>query len=135
MSTEFFPLSTRRRFLKNSGTAAMIGALAPAILPSRTFAQNSETLKVGLIGCGGRGTGAAAQACNAESNVALVAMGDAHEDRLRQSHESLKKEVGAKVQVTPEKMFVGLDAYEKVLNSGVDVVILTTPPGFRPMHF
>lgn len=131
MSTE---LSSRRDFIKTGSSAAILTAVAPAILPSRAFAQNSDTLKVGLIGCGGRGTGAAAQALNAESNVALVAMGDVHEDRLQGSLETLKKQAGAKVQVSPEKIFIGLDAYEKVINSGVDVVLLTTPPGFRPMH-
>jgi predicted dehydrogenase len=126
--------TTRREFLKSS---ALVGsALAvPAILPGPLFAKgNNDTLKVGLIGCGGRGTGAASQALNADPNAVLTAMGDAFEDQLQKSLQSLQKEQGDKVKVTPEKCFVGLDAYQKVIDSGVDVVLLTTPPGFRPVH-
>ena len=129
-------LPNRRSFLKQS-SGALLGAAvaAPYILSSKpVFAANSDTLKVGLIGCGGRGSGAAAQALNADSNVMLTAMGDAFEDRLQSSLKTLQTTAGAKVQVTPEKCFVGFDAFEKVLSSGVDVVILATPPGFRPMH-
>jgi predicted dehydrogenase len=123
---------TRRRFLK---TAALMGAVAPYVrIAPKSFAANSDTIKVGLIGCGGRGTGAAHQALSADNNVMLTAMGDVFQDRLHGSLEELKKQSGEKVQVTPEKQFIGLDAYKKVLNSGVDLVILTTPPGFRPLH-
>ncbi len=133
------PLFPRREFLKNSSGAVVGAALAsPFILTSRAEAQtNAETLRVGLVGCGGRGSGAAKQALNADKNVKLVAMGDAFGDRLKSSLATLKVdgEVGDRVQVTPEKSFVGLDAYQKVIDSGVDVVILATPPGFRPVHF
>ena len=115
----------------------MVGGVlaAPSILPRTLFAKgNSDTLKVGLIGCGGRGTGAASQALHADPNVMLTAMGDVFEDQLQRSLQSLQKECGNKVKVTPEKSFVGLDAYRKVIDSGVDVVLLTTPPGFRPVH-
>ncbi len=127
------PLS-RRDFIKTS--ALVTGALAgPAILPSGLFAaENNETLRVGLVGCGGRGSGAADQALKADKNVVLVAMGDAFDDRLQSSLKGLQTAHGDKVKVTPEKCFVGLDAYQKVIDSGVDVVILATPPGFRPMH-
>ena len=91
-------------------------------------------LRVGLIGCGGRGSGAASQALNADKNVVLTAMGDAFEDQLQKSLQSLQKEHPDKVKVAPEKCFVGLDAYQKVIDSGVDVVLLATPPGFRPVH-
>ena len=135
MNNELFPRSTRRRFLKTGSMAAMMGAVAPYIsIAPKTFAANSETIKVGLIGCGGRGSGAAGQALAADNNVMLTAMGDVFQDRLHGSLEALKKQAGEKVQVTPEKQFVGLDAYKKVLDSGVDLVILTTPPGFRPLH-
>jgi predicted dehydrogenase len=126
--------TTRREFLK---TSALLGSAlaAPAIRPGTLFAKgNTETLKVGLIGCGGRGTGAANQALHADPNVALTAMGDAFQDQLDKSLQSLQKECGDKVKVTPENRFVGLDAYQKVIESGVDVVLLTTPPGFRPVH-
>src|ERR1051326_7470800 len=126
--------TTRREFLK---TSALLGSAlaAPAIRPGTLFAKgNTETLKVGLVGCGGRGTGAANQALHADPNVALTAMGDAFQDQLDKSLQSLQKECGDKVKVTPENRFVGLDAYQKVIESGVDVVLLTTPPGFRPVH-
>src|SRR5581483_2087327 len=110
-------------------------ATAPAILPGRlSAAENSETLRVGLIGCGGRGSGAAQQALSADPNVALVAMGDAFEDRLQSSLKNLQAAAPDKVKVTPEKCFVGVDAYQKVIDSGVDVVLLTSPPAFRPLH-
>ena len=97
-------------------------------------AQTPQTLKVGLIGCGGRGSGAASQALNADPNVVLTAMGDAFEDQLQKSLQSLQTSCGDKVKVTPDRCFVGLDAYQKVIASGVDVVLLATPPGFRPVH-
>jgi predicted dehydrogenase len=96
-----------------------------------------DTLRVGLIGCGGRGTGAAEQALKADKNVKLTAMADAFADRIETSLETLQKEkagVKDKLDVPPERRFVGFDAYEKVLKSGVDVVLLCTPPGFRPLH-
>lgn len=135
-STKENSLTTRRNFLKTSAVAGAVLA-APAILPGRLFAaDNSDTLRIGLIGCGGRGTGAAANALRADPNVSLVAMGDAFSDALEKSLKALQgtADVAAKVKVTPEKCFVGLDAYQKVLASGVDVVLLTTPPGFRPLH-
>src|SRR5687767_411197 len=96
-----FP-STRRRFLKTGSLAAVAGALAPHIvIAPKVHAQNSETLKVGLIGCGGRGSGAAAQAMKSEQNVVLTAMGDVFEDRLRGSLASLKQENPEKCQVDP----------------------------------
>ncbi|MDX1951633.1 MAG: Gfo/Idh/MocA family oxidoreductase [Verrucomicrobiota bacterium] len=126
---------TRREFLKSSSVAAGTVALAPYLLSSRSiFAANSDTLKVGLIGCGGRGSGAAAQALAADKNVILTAMGDAFPDRLESSLKSLQQESRDRVHVTPEKRFTGLDAYQKVIDSGVDVVLLATPPGFRPAH-
>src|SRR2546423_6727291 len=135
MNNQLLLPTTRRRFLKTGSRAAMMGAVAPYVnIAPKAFAANSETIKVGLIGCGGRGSGAAGQALAADPNVMLTAMGDVFEDRLHGSHDALKKQAGEKVQVTPDKMFIGLDAYKKVLNSGGDLVILTTPPGFRPMH-
>lgn len=133
MNTQAKTLQTRRDFLKS--TAVLGGALAaPAILPGSAFArQNGDLLRVGLVGCGGRGTGAASQALHADKNVALVAMGDVFENKLQNSLKSLEKGCGDKVKVTPEKRFVGLDAYQRVIEN-VDVVLLATPPGFRPVH-
>jgi len=106
--------------------ASVLGAMAPLA---------KKTLKVGLIGCGGRGTGAAAQALQADGNVVLAVMGDVFKDRLDASHRELLKVVGDKVKVDEEHKFIGFDAYQKVLDSDVDVVLLTTPPAFRPGHF
>jgi predicted dehydrogenase len=134
MNTPSNNLTSRRDFLK---TSALVGSAlaAPALVPGELFArENTDTLRVGLIGCGGRGSGAASQALNADKNVVLTAMGDAFQDQLQSSLQSLQKAHADKVKVTPEKCFVGLDAYQKVIDSGVDVVLLATPPGFRPIH-
>ena len=126
---------SRRDFLKTS-SVALAGAALSSAIASRAHAAGDDVLRVGLIGCGGRGTGAASQALSADKNVKLVAMGDTFSDRLEESLASLKKEasVGAKIEVSPEHKFVGFDAYQKVIDSGVDVVILATAPHFRPMH-
>ncbi|MBI4326872.1 MAG: Gfo/Idh/MocA family oxidoreductase [Chloroflexi bacterium] len=127
--------SSRRQFLKTSGTAVMGGVLMSQVsLSEKSFAANAETLRVGLIGCGGRGTGAAAQALAADRNVILTAMADVFGDRLQGSLNTLKKEAGERVQVAPDHCFVGVDAYQKLIDSGVDVVLLAAPPGFRPVH-
>src|SRR5579862_1614832 len=134
MNTPSNSLTTRREFLK---TSALVGSVlaAPAILPGSGLASEmTGTIRVGLIGCGGRGSGAASQAMSADPNVALTAMGDAFENQLQNSLKSLQKNFPEKVKVTPEKSFVGLDAYQKLIDSGVDVVLLATPPGFRPVH-
>jgi myo-inositol 2-dehydrogenase / D-chiro-inositol 1-dehydrogenase len=125
---------SRRDFLK---TAAGAGAAAALMASGNyAFAQGSGQIKVGLIGCGGRGTGAAADALQAGPDVVLVSMGDVMQSALDSSLKTLQaqEEVRSRVQVKPEMMFAGLDAYQKVIDSGVDVVLLTTPPGFRPQH-
>jgi predicted dehydrogenase len=134
MTTPSNHLSSRRDFIKTS--ALVGGALAaPAILQGNGFAkENSDTLRVGLVGCGGRGSGAADQALSADKNVVLTAMGDAFEEPLQTSLKNLQTRHADKVKVTPDKCFVGLDAYQKVIDSGVDVVLLASPPGFRPVH-
>jgi predicted dehydrogenase len=129
----------RRQFIEKSLATAAGTGLTVAAMPSMVgavHAAGNDLLKVGLIGCGGRGTGAAKQALLADENVKLVAMGDAFEDRLRTSLGSLSKidEVSGKIDVPPERQFIGFDAYEKVLATDVDVVLLTTPPQFRPMQ-
>jgi predicted dehydrogenase len=123
--------ATRRDFL----AAAAAGAVALGSAPF-VHAAGSDTLRIGLIGCGGRGTGAATQALHADSNVKLVALGDVFEDHLQAKLNILRNDpdVGAKVDVKPDHCFVGFDAYKQVLASDVDVVILTTPPHFRPLH-
>lgn len=126
---------TRRGFLKASSVAVVGGALAGSLALSRSaHAAGSDVLKIGLIGCGGRGTGAAAQALKADANVKLTAMGDAFADRLQSSLTQLRKQSEDKVAVTEETCFVGFDAYKQVIDSGVDVVLLCSPPHFRPAH-
>lgn len=122
---------SRRKFLTAAGGTAAIASF-PNVLRAQG-AGNKETLKIGLIGCGGRGTGAASQALTADPNVKLWAIGDAFESQIGVALKGLKK-FGGKVDVPAERQFSGLDAYQKVINSGVDVVLLTTPPGYRPMH-
>jgi len=127
--------SSRRDFL---GTTAGLSGLALSMaggVPA-VHAGGSETLRIGVIGCGGRGTGAASQALRADPNVQLVAMGDLFKDRIQGSLNQLRgdEEIAKKIQVKPEMCFDGFDNYKSVLNSGIDVVLLTTPPGFRPIH-
>lgn len=129
--------ATRREFLKSSSAKVLAGSLATGLLvPRGAHAGADDTLKVGLIGCGGRGSGAAVQALSADSSVKLTALGDVFADRLQGSLENLKKqpEIAAKIDVPTERQFVGFNAYQDVINSGVDVVLLATPPHFRPMH-
>jgi|SRR5665647_470539 len=121
---------SRRQFAKIAGLAS-VGTI---ISTGSAWASNSNTLKVGLIGCGGRGTGAAEQALSADPNVVLSAMADAFADHLEESYNSLKEKFGEKVQVADNKKFVGLDAFQKLIDSDVDVVLLATPPCFRPEH-
>lgn len=127
--------TSRRDFLKSS---ALLGGVlaAPALLPGKLLgaAGGGDTLRLGLIGCGGRGSGAAANALSADKNVILTALGDAFADRVQNSLKNLQAAHPDRVKVSPETCFVGLDAYQKVIESGVDVVILATPPGFRPVH-
>lgn len=123
----------RRSFIKSTG-AVVIGTgigLSSAISKT-TFAQSKSVLKVALIGCGGRGTGAASQAIKADPNVIITAMADVFQDRLDSSYDILMKAHPDKVKVPKENRFVGFDAYKRVMESDVDVVLLTTPPGFRP---
>jgi predicted dehydrogenase len=101
---------------------------------SRIYAAGSDKLRVGLIGCGGRGTGAATDCVKSSDNVEIVAMGDIFQDHLDKSLASLSRKVDDKVSVTDDTSFTGFDAYEKVLACDIDMVILATPPHFRPMH-
>jgi len=130
--------SSRRDFIKTSTLAVSAGALGSLALSSRAYAAGDDTIRVGLIGCGGRGSGAAGQALSTKGNVKLVAMGDAFSERLEGSLKNLSKKFTSqpgRVDVDADHKFVGFDAYEKVLASDVDLVILATPPGFRPIHF
>jgi len=126
--------ASRRDFLKASTVAAAGGsALTGLGLTSNAHAAGSDTIKVGLIGCGGRGTGAAEQSVTSAPNVKLVAMGDMFQDRVDACRGNLKR-LGDKIDVPADRCFTGFDAYKNVIESGVDLVILATPPGFRPTH-
>ncbi|HTN76332.1 MAG TPA: Gfo/Idh/MocA family oxidoreductase [Pirellulaceae bacterium] len=127
--------ASRRNFLKTSSLLVAGGAVASSLnIAQAAHAYGSDTIKIGLIGCGGRGTGAAAQAMNTEGSVKLVAMGDVFPNKVQEAYRGLKGQYGDKVEVPKEKMFDGLDNYKKVLESDCDLVILATPPGFRPLH-
>lgn len=128
-------LNHRRTFLKNSAKVAGAGFLY-GVLPaeSSAYVGAAGAIKIAVVGCGGRGTGAAAQAMTADPDVQLVAMAEAFQDRLDQSLKGLSKKFGEQVQVTESTQFVGFDAYKKAI-ALADVVILTTPPAFRPLHF
>jgi len=125
--------NTRRAFLKTSAASAVATSV---LLPGAYAAAGNEVLRIGLIGCGGRGSGAAREALRADPKVKLVAMCDAFSDRLQASLTNLKniKDIAGKIDVTPDRCFDGFDGYKKLLDCGVDVVLLTTPPGFRPIH-
>lgn len=152
---------SRRSFLKSSALAGALGAIgtgstvgvltscgggesANAIKPLKEpgtyyvpelpdLATDGKELKAGVIGCGGRGSGAAFNFLNAANGVTIVALGDTFQERVDDLAKKLKDEKG--IDVPADKRFVGLDAYKQVIDSGVDVVIVATPPVFRPVHF
>ena len=126
--------TSRRQFLQASAAAGAGAVLGEGIARSAHVA-GGETLKVGLVGCGGRGRGAALQALTADPNAKLVALADAFEDYVEQAVGILKKtKVADRVVVDADHCFAGFDAYQKLIQSGVDVVLLATPPHFRPAH-
>jgi len=141
---------SRRNFLKSSATIGTIGVVGgipllnacssgqqkkgeemqlPQLLSQ---APDGKVLKAGLVGCGGRGTGAAVDFLNAGPNLQIVALGDVFQDKMDACREVLKKEKN--VEIPDENCFIGFDSYEKVLDAGIDVVLLCTPPHFRPTH-
>jgi predicted dehydrogenase len=134
--------TNRRDFLKTSAVAGTALA-ANLTLLANVHAAADDTIKVGLIGSGGRGKGAADNCLHSAKNVKVVALGDVFEDRLQDARKFLNdqaandariKELGNTVELPDDRCFIGFDAYEKVINSGVDYVMLATPPGFRPIH-
>jgi predicted dehydrogenase len=126
--------ANRRDFLKTTTAVTTAVALGPLAIGRSAHAAGSDTLRIGLVGCGGRGSGAATNALAADKDSKLVALADAFADRLQGSLTGLKNRFKDRVDVSPERCFVGFDAYEKLIASGVDVVILATTPHFRPMH-
>lgn len=124
---------SRRGFLATSGGTA--AALTLANLP-QVHAAGNDTLRIALIGCGSRGTGAATQALKADPNVRLVAMADAFGDRIERSLAELRRDeaIANKITVPADKQFVGFDGFQQAISSGVDVVLLCSPPHFRAAH-
>jgi len=128
--------STRRQFIARSAgiTAGIAGSIR---LSHGVYAAGSDVIRIGLIGCGGRGTGAVNDALQGKHEVKLVAMGDLFEDRLQRSYAALSEieEIRGRIDVSRDRRFTGFDAYRKVLDSDIDSVILATPPGFRPFQY
>jgi predicted dehydrogenase len=127
--------TSRRDFLKGSASA-LAGAALTSAIAARSYAAEDNTIKVALIGCGGRGNGAAINALSTKGPVKLWALADFFASKVEGSFNGLSKNLGSKVDVPPERRFVGLDAYKKAIDSldKGDVVLLTTPPAFRPIH-
>ena len=127
---------TRRNFCKNTALAAGGILAVPLDVAASAHVLGDDAIKIALVGCGGRGTGAAAQALSTKENVKLVAMADAFQDRLDNCYEILSKKFidTDKITVKDEDKHLGFDAYKAAIDKA-DVVILTTTPGFRPIHF
>jgi predicted dehydrogenase len=128
--------SSRRDFLKQSGAIAAASATAATLLKtSGAYAAGNDTIKIALIGCGGRGSAACSQALSTAGPIKLIAVADAFEDNAKKSLEGIRNEHPDKVDVAPDHIFHGFDAYEKAIAAGPDVMVIATPPGFRPIHF
>lgn len=124
----------RRSFLQGTaalGTAAAVGSLA---VPRSAHAAGSDMLKVALIGCGGRGNGAAVNATKGDENLKITVLADIFPDKVEATKRILERQVGDRLDVPQERCFSGFDAYKQVMASDVDVVLLCTPPHFRPAH-
>ncbi len=124
--------TNRRDFLK-AGAIATATAASVNLMPTGVHAAGNETIKVGLIGCGGRGTGAVKDSLEADKSIQIHALGDFFLDKAQGYSKQLSKDYGERAAIG-DRVFGGLDNYKQVLNSGVDLVILATPPGFRPTH-
>jgi hypothetical protein len=135
MNTETSP--SRRDFLKHTGLTLSAGALAGAVIPA-VHAQQDSTVQIALVGCGGRGTGAAQNALSVQSGpIKLVAMADVFESRLNTSHKALSGKFEDQVQVPPDRRFISFDGYKSAIDClrPGDVAIFATPPAFRWVHF
>src|SRR5436309_1841377 len=137
--TEPKPSTSRRSFLKTTGQVAGASALAGVAVPS-VHAAEDNTIRVALVGCGGRGTGAASNALKTQAQhgpIKLVAMADVFKDKLDDSYDELMKELSDQIDVPDDRKFIGFDAYQKAMDclKEGDVVIFATPPAFRWVHF
>jgi myo-inositol 2-dehydrogenase / D-chiro-inositol 1-dehydrogenase len=128
--------TSRREFLKTSSLLTAGAAITAGLdIPLRVHAAGSDLIKVGLIGCGGRGTGAVLDCINAGGNVKIVAVADAFEEKAKRAAAEITKRFSDKADLPADRIFWGLDAYLKVLDTNVDMVIIAGPPGFRPQHY
>ncbi len=129
------PNDSRRNFLKTTSAGTLASLMATSALQSRAYAAEDNVLKVGLVGCGGRGTGAARDTLSADPHCRIVALGDIFPEPAERALRQLNAtEYADRVDVTPERVFTGFDAFQKVIDSDVDIVLLATPPGFRPQQ-
>ena len=127
-----------RRDVVRAGAAIGVGSLISTAFAAGAMRRANDTIRVGVIGCGGRGTGAAANAIEAHPSTKIVALADLFQDRLDSSKGYLvdRDDAAERVSIDPSHCFTGFDAYKKLLALGdIDYVILATPPGFRPIHF
>ena len=127
--------STRRNFLKTGTAAAAGAALINSTIAKTAHAQGSDEIKIALIGCGGRGSGATKNMFNTKGNVKLYAMADAFQKKISSAHNSLSRANKDKVDCPPDRQFAGFDGYKKAIDTDCDVVIIATPPGFKPQQF
>lgn len=127
--------SSRRSFLKTSAAGAAAGMLTQQLFQANVHAAEETVLKVGLVGCGGRGTGAARDTLSADPNCKIVALADIFKDQAEAAQRQLKAtEYTDRVDVSPDRIYEGFDAYQQLIDSDVDIVLLATPPGFRPIQ-
>ncbi|MDR0327990.1 MAG: Gfo/Idh/MocA family oxidoreductase [Planctomycetaceae bacterium] len=128
---------SRRTFLKQTGAIAAAGAvLASGVIP-KVHAASSDTIKLAIVGCGNRGKGAAFQALSADPNLKFWATADVFADKAKLAADDFKREKGDMVDISPDRIFNGFDGYKKAMDAldPGDVVLLTTPPAFRPLHY
>ncbi|MDX1945630.1 MAG: Gfo/Idh/MocA family oxidoreductase [Pirellulaceae bacterium] len=125
---------SRRLFLSSSSAAVLGGAVVGSLKAPAVHAEGSSAVKVGLIGCGGRGSQAAINAMRADPNNRLTVLADIFPDRLAIARQGLQTQLGQQCRVTDDTSFTGFDGYQQVVASDVDVVLLCTPPHFRPLH-
>ncbi len=127
----------RRSFLQATGAALGAGSIVAQQpnVAGRVHVAGDDTIRVALIGCGGRGTGAARDCLSVQDNIQLIAVADAFEDKARDALRRLKRGFPDRVNVPEERVFWGFDAYKKAIECDVDLVLLVTPPGFRPEHY
>jgi myo-inositol 2-dehydrogenase / D-chiro-inositol 1-dehydrogenase len=135
-STKAESSASRRDFLKTSAGAVVTSAALQSAIAARSYAGEDNTIRIGLVGCGGRGTGAATQALSTKGPTKLVAMADVFDDRLKASLGQISSQFSPQVDVPPDRQFLGTDAYKKAVEcvGPGGVVLLATPPAFRPWH-